>query len=140
MSATLVDKYITVKEFNSDVDSGIELQNGDWLDISVSGSICAGVWFTGENGPNGWAGWARARRGSSASTTTGQETGPGLSRCGSKSGADGPRVWRRVRPPGVRPWLYARRFRQALAVAERSASGQTPMGRCSGHDRPSPIP
>lgn len=58
MAAAIVDKYITVREADGMVDSGVELRNGDWLDVSVSGSIWAGVWFTGSNGPNGWAGYS----------------------------------------------------------------------------------
>jgi hypothetical protein len=54
----VVDKWITVLESDRDVDTNILLRNGDWLDISASGSIWAGVWFTGENGPRGWAGWS----------------------------------------------------------------------------------
>lgn len=50
----VVDKYVTVREFDSDRDVGVNLKNGDWVDISASGSIWAGVWFTGENGPQGW--------------------------------------------------------------------------------------
>ncbi|CAG1771393.1 hypothetical protein BAC3_01782 [uncultured bacterium] len=54
----VVNKYITVREDAiSDVDTGITLKNGDFLDISASGTIWAGVWFTGRNGPDGWAGW-----------------------------------------------------------------------------------
>jgi hypothetical protein len=52
----LVDKYLTVTEARFDVDTGIDLLNGTYVDISVSGSIWAGVWFTGTNGPEGWAG------------------------------------------------------------------------------------
>lgn len=54
----VVDKYVPVTEFQADVDTGIQLKNGDWIDISASGNIWAGVWFTGENGPNGWTGWS----------------------------------------------------------------------------------
>jgi hypothetical protein len=54
----VVDKYMTVHEYDADVDTGVQLRNGDWIDISASGSIWAGVWFTGENGPQGWAGWS----------------------------------------------------------------------------------
>jgi hypothetical protein len=57
MSVVVVDKYLTVGEWAEDVDSGIEVKNNDWLDISVSGTIWAGVWFTGRNGPEGWPGW-----------------------------------------------------------------------------------
>jgi hypothetical protein len=56
--ALVVDKYISLREFDSDVDANVELQNGDWVDISVTGTIWAGVWFTGRNGPNGWPGWS----------------------------------------------------------------------------------
>jgi hypothetical protein len=52
----IVDKWITVLESDEDVDTGILLRNNDWIDISASGSIWAGVWFTGENGPAGWRG------------------------------------------------------------------------------------
>jgi hypothetical protein len=54
----IVDKWITVAEWQSDVDTNIMLKNGDWLDIQAQGSIWAGVWFTGENGPRGWVGWS----------------------------------------------------------------------------------
>ncbi len=54
----IVDKWITVLESDHDVDTNILLRNNDWIDISASGSIWAGVWFTGENGPRGWAGWS----------------------------------------------------------------------------------
>src|SRR2546430_17358683 len=53
----IADTYVTVAEWQNDVDTNIELRNGDWLDISASGSIWAGVWFTGENGPQGWTGY-----------------------------------------------------------------------------------
>ncbi|GAB2570940.1 hypothetical protein Aab01nite_05310 [Paractinoplanes abujensis] len=54
----VVDKFLTVTEHDNDKDTGIEVRNGDWIDISASGRIWAGVWFTSENGPNGWTGWA----------------------------------------------------------------------------------
>jgi len=50
----IVDKVINIGEDKGDVDTGILLKNNDWIDISASGSIWAGVWFTGENGPQGW--------------------------------------------------------------------------------------
>ncbi|TCC51511.1 hypothetical protein E0H73_41070 [Kribbella pittospori] len=56
--ALVVDKYVVIREFDTNVDANVELQNGDWIDISVTGSIWAGVWFTGRNGPNGWPGWS----------------------------------------------------------------------------------
>jgi hypothetical protein len=54
----VVDKWVTVRESDSDVDTNVQLRNGDWIDVSASGSIWAGVWFTGENGPQGWVGWS----------------------------------------------------------------------------------
>jgi hypothetical protein len=59
MAAAIVDKYMTVLEVNQeDTDAGVEIQNGDWLDISATGTIWSGVWFTGRNGPAGWQGWS----------------------------------------------------------------------------------
>ena len=52
--ALIVDKWVTVAEWENDVDTGVLLKNGDWIDIAATGSIWAGVWFTGENGPQGW--------------------------------------------------------------------------------------
>lgn len=37
-----------------DVDSGVDLQPGDVVSIRATGSIYAGVLFTGRNGPAGW--------------------------------------------------------------------------------------
>jgi hypothetical protein len=56
-TTTVVDKYINVGEGDGLVDANVEVMNGDEVDISVSGSIWAGVWFTGRNGPEGWVGW-----------------------------------------------------------------------------------
>lgn len=36
------------------VDSGIDVRRGDFVSMQASGSIWAGVLFTGENGPDGW--------------------------------------------------------------------------------------
>jgi hypothetical protein len=55
--AVVVDKYLNVREGDALVDAGVDVRNGDWLDISVTGTIWAGVWFTGRNGPNGWFGY-----------------------------------------------------------------------------------
>jgi hypothetical protein len=55
-TTTVVDKYINVGEGDGLVDANVEVMNGDEVDISVSGSIWAGVWFTGRNGPEGWVG------------------------------------------------------------------------------------
>jgi hypothetical protein len=38
MVAILVDKWLTVHESDAMVDTNIELQNGDWIDIAASGS------------------------------------------------------------------------------------------------------
>jgi len=53
----VADKWVTVGEWQSDVDLNILLKNGDWLDITASGTIWAGVWFTGRNTARGWEGW-----------------------------------------------------------------------------------
>ena len=45
---------ITVEESSYDVDTGIEVRYLDRLTFNATGSIWAGVWFTGENGPQGW--------------------------------------------------------------------------------------
>lgn len=45
---------VTVKESDSMVRTGITVQKGDTLIFTASGSIWAGVWLTGTNGPNGW--------------------------------------------------------------------------------------
>src|SRR4051794_23571056 len=47
-------KTVTVREADYDVPTGITLTPGDWVSIGASGSIWAGVWLTGENGPQGW--------------------------------------------------------------------------------------
>ena len=47
----VVDKWITVRESDSDVDMNVLLKNGDWVDVSAGGSVWAGVRFTGESGP-----------------------------------------------------------------------------------------
>jgi hypothetical protein len=51
----LYDKWITIKESDVDVYTGIILKNGDEYEfVEAKGSIWAGVWFTGSNGPKGW--------------------------------------------------------------------------------------
>ncbi len=44
-----------VAESDWDVSTGCWLQNGDRVQISAGGSIWAGVWLTGNNGPQGWS-------------------------------------------------------------------------------------
>lgn len=46
---------IEVAESAWDVNTGCAMQDGDRVEISASGSIWAGVWFTGNNGPQGWS-------------------------------------------------------------------------------------
>jgi hypothetical protein len=58
MAAAIVDKYLTVLETNEDdTDAGFEIQSGDYVDVSATGTIWSGVWFTGRNGPEGWTTW-----------------------------------------------------------------------------------
>jgi hypothetical protein len=38
-----VNKYVPVGEYREDVDTGVFLKNGDFLDLSTSGTIWAGV-------------------------------------------------------------------------------------------------
>jgi hypothetical protein len=45
---------ITVRESNYDVDTGVDIPTNHRVVFSCSGSIWAGVWFTGNNGPEGW--------------------------------------------------------------------------------------
>ena len=51
----LIDKWVTVRESDSDVDTGIILRNGDEYEfVEATGSIWAGVWLKDANGPGGW--------------------------------------------------------------------------------------
>ncbi len=45
---------ITVREADWDVDTGVDIPQNKRVVISCSGSIWAGYWFTGNNGPEGW--------------------------------------------------------------------------------------
>ena len=49
-----VDRWLTVRESDAEVDTGIDLQPGDEIAFEANGTIWAGVWLTGRNGPNGW--------------------------------------------------------------------------------------
>jgi hypothetical protein len=52
---TRIDTFtVSVPESSALVDAGITIQLGDAGSMNASGSIWAGVWLTGENGPNGW--------------------------------------------------------------------------------------
>lgn len=53
-SQTVCQPTFNDNENDTDVYSGCTLQNGDQVVIQASGSIWAGVWFTGNNGPEGW--------------------------------------------------------------------------------------
>jgi len=51
----LVDgRQVSVGEGDGPVNTGMQVAVGDTLIFNASGSIWAGVWFTGENGPEGW--------------------------------------------------------------------------------------
>jgi hypothetical protein len=59
-SPIVIDKTVSVPEASAVVDTGIDLLPGDGIMIDASGSIWAGVWGTGSNGPDGWVGWSGA--------------------------------------------------------------------------------
>jgi hypothetical protein len=51
----LPDTWITIPESaRNDIDTGIVLLPRDEFSLTGTGSIWAGVWFTGLNGPEGW--------------------------------------------------------------------------------------
>jgi hypothetical protein len=50
-----IDTWVTVRESDRDVDTGIELEYQDEYEIDANGEIWAGVALTGTNGPNGWS-------------------------------------------------------------------------------------
>ncbi|MBI3755060.1 MAG: hypothetical protein HY265_02720 [Deltaproteobacteria bacterium] len=52
----IIDKTVTVKESDGDVDTGIDIQEFDIVEIEATGEIWAGVWFTGKNDADGWNG------------------------------------------------------------------------------------
>jgi hypothetical protein len=47
-------KQVQVNESAGQVDTHIDVISGDTLIFQAWGSIWAGVWFTGNNGPRGW--------------------------------------------------------------------------------------
>lgn len=51
----IVDQTVEVREWDEDVDTGVDLEPGMEFSLTGSGSISSGVWFTGMNGPEGWA-------------------------------------------------------------------------------------
>jgi hypothetical protein len=50
----VADQTISVPESSSAVPTGINVQPGDDIALTGSGTIWAGVWLTGLNGPDGW--------------------------------------------------------------------------------------
>ncbi|WP_144126926.1 hypothetical protein [Catellatospora sichuanensis] len=54
VAAVVCEETIQVAEASWDVNTGCSLRSGDRVQINASGSIWAGVWFTGDNGPQGW--------------------------------------------------------------------------------------
>jgi hypothetical protein len=53
-TALVVDTWVTVREADYDVDTGIDLSAGDEVEFEANGQIWSGVAFTGTNGPKGW--------------------------------------------------------------------------------------
>ena len=49
------DQRIDIPERSPDVDTGIDLRPGDEISFEAGGTIWAGVWSTGRNGPAGWS-------------------------------------------------------------------------------------
>ena len=47
-------RQVQVNEGDADVDTTIQVVQGDTLMFDAWGQIWAGVWFTGTNGPRGW--------------------------------------------------------------------------------------
>jgi hypothetical protein len=54
LTQMVVDQTVEVRESDTDVDTHIDIAPGMEYALSASGSIWAGVWFTGVNGPAGW--------------------------------------------------------------------------------------
>ena len=52
--ATVITRSFQDKESDRDVSTGLVVKTGDTVQISCTGSIWAGVLFTGTNGPQGW--------------------------------------------------------------------------------------
>lgn len=50
----VTDQNVIVKESDSNVDTVIDIMQGDRILFSASGTIWAGVFATGRNGPDGW--------------------------------------------------------------------------------------
>ncbi len=50
----VIDTTCAIPESSTGVDTGVFLQPGDEYELTGSGTMWAGVWFTGLNGPEGW--------------------------------------------------------------------------------------
>lgn len=50
----VVNTAFIVPESSADVDTNIDVQDGDYIIVNAWGQIWAGVWLTGANGPRGW--------------------------------------------------------------------------------------
>lgn len=48
-----IESTVTVPESENRVDTGVDVADGEFLEINASGKIWAGVWFAGENDPDG---------------------------------------------------------------------------------------
>jgi hypothetical protein len=51
----IVDTTVHVPETSFDVDTGIDVEPNDEIQLDGGGEIWGGVWATGSNGPEGWA-------------------------------------------------------------------------------------
>jgi hypothetical protein len=54
MSTVVVDKTVSIPERATYVDTLVDLKPSQRVVLQGGGSIWAGVWFTGWNGPQGW--------------------------------------------------------------------------------------
>lgn len=52
--ALAIDQVINVPEASGAVNTGIVCQPGDEVELTGTGTIWAGIWLTGVNGPEGW--------------------------------------------------------------------------------------
>ena len=50
----VTSKQVEIRESDWDVDTALQVHQGDTLIFQAWGQIWAGVWFTGNNGPKGW--------------------------------------------------------------------------------------
>ena len=50
----ITEEWININEGDGLVDTEVNVQDGQRLVFVADGTIWAGVWFTGRNGPQGW--------------------------------------------------------------------------------------